>query len=243
MRVTFLGTSHGIPEPHRHCSCIMLEVGENRYFIDAGTSPYDGLKARGISPDSVKAIFITHMHGDHTNGLVSFVDLSCWALKATRYTVYLPEVSACEVIKSWVSAVHDTYRPEIAFAPVSEGLVYDDGIIKVTAMKTGHIPNAYAYIIEAEGKRLLFSGDMKHGDGPISDFARFLETGTFDLAVGECAHFPAELYTEPLRKNPPKRFVITHYSSRFTESVYRFKALMANELNVIIANDDMEISL
>ena len=36
MRLVFFGTSHGVPEPNRHCSCAMVECGEHRYFVDMG---------------------------------------------------------------------------------------------------------------------------------------------------------------------------------------------------------------
>lgn len=39
------------------------------------------LRTRGIEVEDIKGIFITHMHGDHTNGLISFVDLISWYFK------------------------------------------------------------------------------------------------------------------------------------------------------------------
>ena len=75
MKITFLGSSHGVPEANRKCSCIMIEVGENIYFVDMGTPSIDELRKRGKSVDAVKGVFITHMHGDHTDGLIQFVDL------------------------------------------------------------------------------------------------------------------------------------------------------------------------
>ena len=40
MKITFLGTSHGVPAADRYCSCTMLEVNGAHYFIDAG-APLD----------------------------------------------------------------------------------------------------------------------------------------------------------------------------------------------------------
>ena len=75
MKITFIGSSHGVPEPNRKCTCIMIEVGANVYFIDMGAPAIDELRTRGISIDAVKGVFITHMHGDHTDGLIQFIDL------------------------------------------------------------------------------------------------------------------------------------------------------------------------
>ena len=91
MRITFFGSSHGVPEPNRKCSSAMVSVGENNYFIDMGVQVIDGLITRNIPITSVKGVFLTHMHGDHTNGLISFLDLCSWYFKDTDPAVYLPE--------------------------------------------------------------------------------------------------------------------------------------------------------
>ena len=81
MRIIFFGSSHGVPEPNRRMSSILVEVGENRYFIDMGTQSIEQLITRRIPVESVKGIFITHMHGDHTDGLPAFLDLTGWYFK------------------------------------------------------------------------------------------------------------------------------------------------------------------
>ena len=101
MRVVFFGSSHGIPEANRRCSCALGEGGENRYFIDMGIMAIDELVNRGIAVDSVKGIFITHMHGDHTNGLISFVDLCSWVYKTAEPKIFLPKVEGKEAIEAW----------------------------------------------------------------------------------------------------------------------------------------------
>ena len=78
MKITFVGSSHGVPEPHRQCSCTMIEVAGNTYFVDMGTCAINALRTRNIPVDSVKGIFLTHMHGDHSDGLIQFVDLLTW---------------------------------------------------------------------------------------------------------------------------------------------------------------------
>ena len=34
MRIIFLGTAAGVPEPKRNCTCILIDVAGCRYFID-----------------------------------------------------------------------------------------------------------------------------------------------------------------------------------------------------------------
>ena len=65
MRITVLGSGHGVPEAHKKCTSILIEVGENRYFVDAGCDINVELSNRRIPFESVKALFITHPHSDH----------------------------------------------------------------------------------------------------------------------------------------------------------------------------------
>ena len=53
---------------------------------------------------------------------------------------------------------------------------------------------------------------MKHKEGPLADFARFVTKDGLDLAVAEGAHFDVMQYLEPLRAHPPKLFCINHYN-------------------------------
>ena len=106
MRITFLGTSHGVPEPNRRCSCAMITVGEGkdarRYFIDMGTQAIEDMITRGIPVESAKAVFLTHPHGDHTHGVISFIDLCCWYFKSANPTVFFPEKEQIDALKSWL---------------------------------------------------------------------------------------------------------------------------------------------
>ena len=64
MRITFFGTSHGVPEAHRRCSSALITLGsgENarRYIIDMGLNAIDEMRTRNLPVDSVKAVFIPY---------------------------------------------------------------------------------------------------------------------------------------------------------------------------------------
>ena len=243
MKLTFFGSSHGVPEPNRRCSCILLEVSDRKYLIDVGTDPVPLLIDKGLTPCDVSAVFITHVHGDHTNGLVPFADICSWRFKDADPLIFLPEIEMLDALKGWVKLTCEGLRETLRFKEVKEGLLYDDGKIRVTAAATQHRDRAYAYLIEAEGKRVLFTGDMRGGDGPVADYARFAAEESLDLAVAECAHFDASLYLEPLKKHPPKLFCINHYSRRWLESCCKLLKEIAPDIPALLATDGLEINL
>ena len=237
MKITFWGSSHGIPEPHRRCSCTLIEVGENRYFIDMGMMAVEELVNRGIAVDSVKAVFITHMHGDHTNGLISFVDLCSWVYKTAEPKIFLPKTEGKEVIYDWLRVTGIVAR-EFDFCEVFEGVIFDDGILKVTAIRTKHCNVSYAYIFEAEGKNVLFTGDLCYH--PEQDFPQIAKEIPLELVICEAAHFDPQGYEPIFKECDIKSVIVTHYTQHNIPNVLKLAEKMP-ELNVKMANDGLEI--
>lgn len=235
MKITILGSSHGVPEPNRRCACTMLQVGGNTYFVDMGMPAIDELVRRGIPVDSVRGIFITHMHGDHTDGLIQFVDLITWYYRSADPQICLPGEGMEKALTEWVKAVGNTPRP-LRYSGIREGLIFDDGTVKVTAMPTQHCPGSRALLVEAEGKRILFTGDLA---GPGKDFPAV--DGTVELMLCESAHFPATEYIPVLEKWKPEKICVTHYVPRFIPSVLELKD--AADRPLVFASDGLEFEL
>ncbi len=243
MKIVFIGSGHGVPEPNRKCSCIYLETQGHRYLIDAGADPTEELIRRGISPDTIESVFITHMHSDHLNGLIPLISLCSWFYKNVKLHVAMPDLRAVPVFRSLLEVEGEKLWEGISFSEVKEGLIFEDGTIRVTAFRTGHIDRSFAFLIEAEGKKLLFTGDMKHGTGPVDDYGRFAARDDLDLAVAECAHFNAMLYEEPLLKHTPKRFCLNHYSWAYVESCYHLMETLKDKVDILPATDGLELEI
>ena len=244
MKIVFFGSSHGVPEPNRKCSSVMIEVSDNRYFIDMGTQSIEQLISRNIPIESVKAIFITHMHGDHSDGLISFIDLCNWYFKQANPVICLPGnvEKTKNAIGEWISCNGGTLR-NFDFRNVEAGVVFDDGVIKVIAYRTQHIDYSYSFLVEAEGKRVLFSGDLCL-KGPSFDFPLSVLDMPLDLAVCEAAHFKATEYVKLFGENKNlKKLVFNHYSSRYLPSVLEAKELFSQNVPVLLATDGLEISI
>ena len=53
-------------------NCTFIETGEQRLLLDIGLSARQIetlLKAKGIDPGTITAVFVTHEHSDHTKGV------------------------------------------------------------------------------------------------------------------------------------------------------------------------------
>ena len=191
MKLTFLGSSHGVPSECRFCSSAMLEVGDRLYLIDAGAPVIDLLLRAGKRPEQLRAVFTTHAHGDHVGGLPYLLDLCNWYFDHSDMDVYLTEKALVENVTDYVSLVegrpfcHDRLRLHLA----DGGTVFDDGTVRVLYVPTSHFPPrpSYALVIEAENRRLLFTGDLSAGL-ERHDFPAVAAEKDFDLVACEMAH-------------------------------------------------------
>lgn len=208
MRLTFIGTSHGLPEANRKCSCTLITVGENNYFIDMGAQAMEDLKTMGIEPDSVKGIFFTHKHGDHTDGIVNFYDLATWYYRNCNPVIQFSSPEFINALNVWREACGESPREGITMETVKDGVTYDDGVLKVTAVPTMHTSDSHAFLVEAEGKKVLFTGDLAH---PNEDFPAIAYEKEIDCIIVEGAHFSILDYLPHLEKCNYKRLFLNHY--------------------------------
>ena len=91
MKLTLLGTSHGVNASDRYTSCYMLQAKDNVYIFDGGAPVIDLLLRRNIDLTKVKAFFNTHLHGDHMYGIVPVISLFNWYFKDTDIDAYFAE--------------------------------------------------------------------------------------------------------------------------------------------------------
>ncbi len=211
MKLTFWGTSHGLPEKGRYCSCTMLEVGDNLYFIDAGAPLADIMVNHDLCYEKVKSIFITHAHLDHSSGLPVFISMQKWFHKTCDTGYYLPD----EVLYNGLLPFF-TERPEESNTKMQphiykEGLFYDDGVIQVEAIPTKHMSNinrlTYAFKITAGDKKILFTGDLSD---KFEDFPKVAAEEEFDAIVCELTHFSIESAIPVLNGAKGKKMIFNH---------------------------------
>lgn len=215
MKIYTLGTSHGAAEAGRSCTATLLQTGEHLYLIDCGGSVEAAMTDLGFDFAKLRAVFITHMHEDHAGALTAVIK-RVWGYTRGFGSAkfYLPEQAGIDGLRAWGDALHFRCLDRISYHLAVPGEFYRDDAITVRAILTRHFGNeipSYAYEVECEGKRLLFTGDLR---ADLSDFpAPAFEAG-YDCIVSEFTHFNLPEQMELLTKLRTKRLIFNHISPR-----------------------------
>ena len=196
MKVTFLGSSHGVPSAERYCSCIMIESGDAIYFLDAGAPIMDEILRLDKDINKVRAVFITHCHSDHTLGMLGMISLTNWYYKNAEMDVYIPEQPMIDAIKELFRCNHNypVKEDRLRFKKYESGFVYDDENITLSVIPTRHLESynapSYAFLVTCKqtGKTLLLTGDLSQRLA-LGDFPSIVSEQPIDAVICEMAHF------------------------------------------------------
>lgn len=209
MKLITLGTSHGAAEPGHFCSANLLLVNDAAYLIDCGGPAAALMTNMGIPTSCIKAVFITHMHEDHAGSLSSIAKKFAIYHKDYKVKILLPEKQGIEGFQTWMTTLHIPSGDSISFGLVTEGHVYSDENITVRAIPTEHIPGypTYAYVIEGNGKKILFTGDLR---GDFRDYPLIASKEDFDAIVCELTHCSAKEIACRVADSHTKKMIFSH---------------------------------
>lgn len=208
MKIQFLGTSFGAPTKERHQQSVLIETNNgNAYIFDAGAPVLDLLVRNGYDLTKIKAVFISHLHGDHLNGLFDLINLSEYF--GMQFKVYMPEQSGIELIETYIKAVNSTLKSDCKL--ISLGEFYNADDFSVSSYVTDHLElsngKSYGFMCRADGANVYITGDMHPS---LKDFPSVLVNEKTDLIVTECAHFTADALCDRLNKCNTKRVAFIH---------------------------------
>ncbi|KAA2239508.1 MBL fold metallo-hydrolase [Chitinophaga agrisoli] len=168
-------------------NAFLIHTGDKMILLDTGSGelfgPHYGgrlvssLRAAGYEPEQISDILLTHIHNDHSGGLsiqgkmvfpnavihVNKLDLDYWLDKERMEKADTVALSSNK--KSFINA-QKVFAPYLSAGKVktfTEGMEVFPGIQRIPT--PGHTPGHTIYVLESDGDKLVFWGDLIHVGG------------------------------------------------------------------------------
>lgn len=246
-KLIFLGTGSAIPMK-RGLPCIALKVDSDIYLFDVGEGCQQRLFNIGLSALKIKAIFITHSHGDHYLGLFGLIQSMNLLDRREELQVYTPPdlhnvlttVIGDKLVKSSFQCSH---------IHVKEGLLFESSKIKVEGYEVEHSVPAFGFIVTLNnGVKIVYTGDTLPIEKTVEASRNsniLVHEATFikpDVAEAyEQKHSTAADAALIAEKASVKRLFLTHISSRYRDEDLIFFDAYRFFKNVTVAKDYLTV--
>ena len=173
--VVMLGTGMPRPDPNASGPATAVLVGDRVFLFDAGPGVMHQLASAHLPINGVTALFITHLHSDHTLGLPDLI-LTSWVMgRHTPLQAYGPhglKAMTAHIIAAWKEdedirtngLEHESANGyAVNVHEIAPGVVYDSGGVRVTAFPVlhGDWKEAYGYRIDTPTRSVVISGDTR----------------------------------------------------------------------------------
>jgi glyoxylase-like metal-dependent hydrolase (beta-lactamase superfamily II) len=152
---------------HEDGAIYLIRFEDHGALVDAGCGRsvaklMRNISSRGVSPEQIEYLLITHCHFDHTGGARALRErLECEVIAHELDARFLEEGDGEVTAASWYGSSMEAFAVDRKLSGTQEDIYLGGRVIK--AIHTpGHSPGSVVYLTESEGLRVLFGQDV-HG--------------------------------------------------------------------------------
>lgn len=244
MDLQFLGSGDAFGSGGRFNTCFHVRDRRGAFLVDCGASSMIAIRKFGIAPNSIRAILISHLHGDHFGGLPFFIlDAQLVSRRTEPLTIAGPPGLHDRLMAALENFFPGSTKVERRFAvkvrEIEPRTSHDIEGIEVTPYLVKHPCGAppFALRIATDGMTLCYSGDTEWVEA-LRDAAAgvdlfIVETYSFDRQIK--FHLDYATVARHLPEIGAKRVVLTHMNPEML--------VRASEAEYEVAEDGKVISL
>jgi ribonuclease BN (tRNA processing enzyme) len=244
MELRFLGSGDAFGSGGRFNTCIHVRDRKGAFLVDCGASSLVAIKKFAVDPNKVRAILISHLHGDHFGGLPFFIlDGQLMSRREAPLVIAGPPelgdrlAAAMEVFFPGSSKARRRFPLEIR--ELEGGRAHEVAGIEVTPYPVEHFSGApsFALRVAVDQKTLCYSGDTEWTEGlaAAAKDVDLLIAESYFLAKRVKYHLDFATLASHLPQLGAKRVILTHMSNEML--------LHAGEVGCERAEDGMAIVL
>lgn len=153
--VRILGAFSANPPRGKHQTAQYLDAGEYAYLIDCGEGTQFRLGELELKSSKIKAVFISHLHGDHYLGLLGLLGSMSMNKRKDDLFIFAPKgMSEMLTIQMYFSGfVPEFYINFRELTSETQTLIYDDKRVEVWAFPLQHRIPCYGFVFSEKKMR------------------------------------------------------------------------------------------
>ena len=221
MQLQFLGSGDAFGSGGRLNTCFHVRDAAGAFLIDCGASAMIAIRKYEVDPNGIRAILISHLHGDHFGGLPFFLlDAQLVSRRTAPLVIAGPpglrERLTAAMENSFPGSSQVERRFPVEISELEAGKPHDIAGIAVTPFVVRHASGAppFALRLKVDDRLICYSGDTEWVDA-LRDAAKGA-----DLFIAEAYFFdrPTKFHLDyaTLARHLPeigaKRVILTHMS-------------------------------
>ncbi|HXQ10895.1 MAG TPA: MBL fold metallo-hydrolase [Caulobacteraceae bacterium] len=219
MRLQFVGCGDAFGSGGRFNTCFRVERPGGDYLIDCGASSMVALRQLGIDPNTIRTIFISHLHGDHFGGLPFFIlDAQFYSRRSELLTIVGPPglgerlTQAMEVFFPGSSTARRRFEIDVREIAPGSSLTVGGGVVEAIEVKHACGAPALGLRLSSDGKTIAYSGDSEWTEALVEVGRRadlfIVEALSFDRPIPQ--HLDYAAFRANAERIGVKRVVLTH---------------------------------
>lgn len=157
IRTMVLGIAGSAPTKERHLPCIVIVREGDMLMFDCGEGTQFQMLKYDLNAVRIKAIFLSHAHGDHTIGIAGLVRTMALNSRKAPLYIFVPEGYE-RIVNSLIVFDRALITYPIIIKGVKQGVVYRGKGYQVSAFRLNHTIPTYGYVFK-EDDRLRFIAD------------------------------------------------------------------------------------
>ncbi len=138
--VTILGSASAKPTATRHPSAQVVDIHEQYFLVDAGEGVQQQMIRCGINPLKIRAVFISHLHGDHVFGLFPLISTLALYGRKTPLRIFAPAPFG-EMLASHIRFFDSDLPYEVEWTEVDttkHSLLFENRTVEVWSIPLRH---------------------------------------------------------------------------------------------------------
>ena len=177
--VTILGNNSALPAYGRHPTSQIVHFSDHLYMVDCGEGTQMQLAAYRIKGHKIKAIFISHLHGDHYFGLIGLINSFSLLGRQSELTICGP-IGLKAILELQLQAARTSLNFPIQFMELSREqhrIVHQEADLEVSCFPTIHRIDCFGFRFQEVHKKRKLKLQEIHARGIPASFYSRLQAG------------------------------------------------------------------